>query len=71
MSFLDGEVLPVEGLNVSSSFVLDPEDEDGELFVPLPKIQVGSSEVETAYVSVDLKEKDFLLDIYINVNESA
>ena len=59
MSFLDGEVLPVGGQNVSSSFVLDPEDEDGELIVPLPRIQVGSSKVETAYVSADLKGKHF------------
>ena len=57
MSFLDGEELPVGGLNVSSSFVLDPEN--GELEVRLPRIQVGSSTVERAYVSVDLKEKDF------------
>ena len=59
MSFLDTELLPEEGLNVSSSFVLDPEDEDGELIVPLPRIQVGPRKVETAYVSVNLNEKDF------------
>lgn len=67
MSFLDTQ-LSEEVLN-GSFFVLDPEDEDGELNISLPNIRIGLRVVQTAYVSVKFEREDFCG--YKCVNESA